>query len=101
MELNQEIKDAITTELVKRVKEKGIDLKCPICNNQNFMLVDGFSRRDLSKNYKYIQLGQQYIPSISIICDNCGYLMDFALGTLGFLKKEESKEESKNDKSKD
>jgi len=32
------------------------------------------------------------IPSITVICTNCGHILDFSLGVLGLLPKEESKQ---------
>jgi hypothetical protein len=94
MGISQEMKDKVITELSRRLNEKKIDLKCPSCSHPNFSVVDGYTRRILNDSIKDVQITGLSVPSISVICDYCGYILDFSLGALGFLKdiKEEDKE---------
>lgn len=88
----------ITTELQKRISSKNRVLICPICSNNNFSLSEGYTHRSLSEKQKQTVLGGLVMPSVTLICNNCGYVLDFAIGTLGFLDKEgktNGKEEKK------
>lgn len=93
MGLPEEEKSKIIEELEKRIKAKGKTLTCPICSNNNFVLSDGYTRRFLNDKINQITLGGLNIPSISVICKNCGHIIDFSLGVLGLLPKEEGKKD--------
>ena len=100
MEFNQENKKKIIDKLNNRIKKQNPNFKCPICNNVNFNVVDGYTRKQLNKQVNQINLGGPNIPSISIVCSNCGYIAEFAIGALGFLEKPQKKGEGKNDSNK-
>jgi predicted nucleic-acid-binding Zn-ribbon protein len=76
--------DQIIAEFEKKVGK----LKCPVCGNFDFQLANGFTRRDLSGDLDKLSVGGFNIPSISIICNNCGYILDFSLGIWDLIKKE-------------
>ena len=91
MGLSEEEKSKIIQELENRIKSKGKTLICPICSNNNFALSDGYTRRFLNDKINQITLGGLNIPSITVICTNCGHIIDFSVGVLGLLPKEEGK----------
>lgn len=93
MAIPKETKDKIAEELNKRIKQKDASLKCPICTHNDFTLIDGYSRRILNEDIKKVNLVGLNVPSITIACNNCGYLMDFSLGALGFLKEKPKTQE--------
>jgi hypothetical protein len=106
MILTPELQEEIINKLTKRIESKKTELKCPICNTLDFDLAKGFSTRSMSLEYKKLQLGKNVIPSISLVCTNCGYILDFSLKTLDFVGKfdeifkkeqEELEKEEKND----
>jgi len=96
MEFTKELKEEIIKELDKRIEKLNKNFQCPVCKNKNFNVIDGFTRRNIDQNLSVINFGQN-IPSVSIVCTNCGYIADFAIGALGFLK---NKDENKEDKEK-
>jgi len=98
MEFTNELKEKIIEELDKRIEKLNKDFQCPICKNKNFNVIDGFTRRSIDKDISHITLGGPSVPSISIVCSNCGYVADFALGTLGFLENKKQNEDEKNGK---
>ncbi len=98
MGFSEEEKSKIIQELEKRVKFKGRNLICPICSNNNFVLSDGYTRRFLNDRINQIRFGGLNIPSITIICTNCGHIIDFSLGVLGLLSKEEGKKHEEEKK---
>lgn len=95
MGLSQDEKE----EIVAKLKGKIEPLKCPVCGHQDFVLVDGYTRRTLSDRIDQIMISGISVPSISIICNNCGYILDFAMGTLGLRRREDGDDENgKTDK---
>jgi len=99
MDLTPEIKEKLIAQLnYKFTKDGAVSLKCPMCGNQQFVLVEeGFTARDISRNYEQRQIGGQGIPSISIICTNCGYIADFSIGVLGLLTNTPKNPDSKTE----
>ena len=96
MVLNKEFKEKVIKELNSRIKQvRRETLKCPCCKHNNFQILDGYTRRDLNENLDTIQIGGNNVPSISIICTNCGYIMDFSIGVLGFLNENEGKKDDR------
>jgi len=81
--LTDEQKQKITAILDKKIKEKSGDIKCPMCGNKNFILVDAYLRNELQQDFKTIALGGPAIPSVAIICNNCGFMSQHVLGVLG------------------
>jgi transcription elongation factor Elf1 len=96
MEFTKEFKEKIVKELDEKIEKLNKNFQCPICKHKNFNVVDGFTKRNIDKNLSVINFGMN-IPSISIVCTNCGYIADFAIGALGFLpnKGEEEKKDGK------
>lgn len=94
METNfEENKKKIISKLIEKVK----DLECPICHKTNFEFGGGYFAHDLQDDLKSRKLGGVNIPTVPLVCKNCGYLLEFAAGTLDLLPKSE-KEESKSEK---
>lgn len=94
MPLPKNVTDEIIAELEKRLKAKGTSLKCPICARQDFFLTPSYTHRALSDKINSLNLGGKLIPSLSLVCNNCGFILDFAVGTLGFIKAEEDGEKN-------
>lgn len=97
MEFTKELKEEIIRELNKRIEKLNKDFQCPICKNNTFNVIDGFTRRNIDKNLTRINLGGPVVPSISIVCSNCSYMADFAVGALGFLDNKRQDKGAKND----
>lgn len=79
--LNQEEKQKI----IQILSEKINTLKCPMCDNKNFSIADGYFFNLIQDNLESIKLGGVSIPTIAIICKKCGFVSQHALGTLGLL----------------
>ena len=80
--------------IVATLNKKVENLKCPICATSSFALGGGFFAHDLQQDLSQRQMGGINIPTIPIICTNCGYVMEFAAGTLGLLPKKEEQAET-------
>lgn len=90
-----DIKQKIIEELQKRVP----NLKCPICGKGDMILADGFISHQLNKELtgSFI-LGGPTIPIVAVICEYCGHTMEFSVGALGLLPKEDA---AKNEEKKE
>lgn len=86
--LNNNQKERIVNALSTKIKY----FECPMCHSHSFTIADGYIVQGLQNNIKTIILGNM-IPSIAIVCNNCGFMSQHNLGVLGLL--------DKNDKSTD
>lgn len=77
--LSEEDKRRIANELSRRIP----DLSCPMCHKKNFIITDGYFNSPINANLQGMVLGGPSIPSIGIICANCGFISQHALGILG------------------
>ncbi len=74
-------------EIIRKLREKGVDSACPMCGRTNFALADGYFNHTLHGEVASgITVGGPSIPTIAIICTNCGFTSQHALGALGLLK---------------
>ena len=64
------------------------NLTCPMCQNKNFIMADGYFNNSMQTNLEGFELGGPSIPTIAIICDKCGFVSQHALGVLGLLPKD-------------
>ena len=78
-------------QIIKALTERGANLPCPRCGNDDFTLLDGYFNQIIQEEPRGIVLGGRTIPSIIIACKRCGFLSQHALGVLGLLSKEENK----------
>ncbi len=80
-------------EIIETLENKGAKLPCPRCGSQSFTLLDGYFTQPLQNNLQGLVLGGPSVPSAVITCNNCGFLSQHALGSLGLLPKHEDKNE--------
>ena len=85
--LSEEEKRKIANVLSSRIS----GIVCPMCHRNNFIILDGYFNQSINANYKGMVLGGPSIPSIGIVCANCGFISQHALGVLGLLNNTEEK----------
>jgi hypothetical protein len=85
--LNNDQKKKIADELNRRQ----IKMTCPMCQNKNFIMADGYFNNNMQTEFSSFSIGGPAIPTIAIVCSNCGFVSQHALGVLGLLPKEENK----------
>ncbi|MEK6891882.1 MAG: hypothetical protein AABX25_01730 [Nanoarchaeota archaeon] len=101
MVLSKEKVEEIIKKIDESIKRKTgqTNLKCPVCTNDNFTVVDGFTNDSLIDTIGgNIILGGRVLPSIPIVCTNCGNTFFLNAKILG-LSEEQPKqniEENKN-----
>ena len=79
-------------EIVKKIQEKAGNLKCPACSHSDFILTEGYFTHDLQDNLVSRHIGGKNVPVFPVVCKNCGFIMEFAVGALGFLPKKDDAE---------
>lgn len=85
-QLSEEEKKKIAAKL----NEKGVRPGCPMCGHKNFILADGYFNHTIQGDIQSgLILGGPSIPTIAIICSNCGFTSQHALGVLGLLPSKE------------
>lgn len=82
--LDNEQKKKVGEALQKRQP----NLACPMCQNKNFIMADGYFNNSMQTNLEGFELGGPSIPTVAIICNNCGFVSQHALGVLGLLPKD-------------
>lgn len=84
-------------ELIKVLNAKVPALQCPICQARAFIMGDGYFNNPIQTDFSSINIGGPSIPSIPLICSNCGFISQHALGAIGKLpnKNENSNESTK------
>ena len=80
-------------EIIKILEERGVKLPCPRCRSNNFTVLDGYFVQTIQTQVSSVTLGGTSVPSVVIACQNCGYLIQHALGALGLLPEKEQKNE--------
>jgi uncharacterized protein (DUF2225 family) len=78
-------------KIIDALYKKLSNLECPVCHNKNFEFGGGYFAHDLQDNLSSRVMGGINIPTIPLVCKNCGYLLEFAVGSLGLLPKDENK----------
>lgn len=76
-------------------KVKGRDIpNCPYCGGEKFTTTEKFATILIGEDLENVNLGPS-IPTGMLICENCGHVEFFALGSLGMLKRKEEPEDEK------
>jgi predicted RNA-binding Zn-ribbon protein involved in translation (DUF1610 family) len=78
-------------KIIDKLSEKGANHPCPRCTSKNFTILDGYFAQPIQPSLTNLMFGGPSVPSVVIVCNNCGYMSQHALGMLGLLPKEEAK----------
>lgn len=74
-------------ELADALKKKIPNLTCPMCQHRNFIIAEGYFNNTIQDDFQGLSIGGPSIPTIPIVCGNCGFISQHALGVLGKLPK--------------
>lgn len=69
-------------KIIDILSEKIPAYKCPVCNRNLFEIVNGFFANQIQNDLKSINIGGQAIPTVALICRNCGFVSQHSLGAL-------------------
>jgi len=82
-------------KIIEELKKRGARKTCPMCGNKLFSIAPAYFVNTLQTSVSNLSLGGKSIPSIPIICTNCGFISQHAIGVLGIMPKEVLKESKK------
>lgn len=72
-----------TEEVAARLQKKfNSGMRCPMCGGSRFQLVNGFFLNGVQKDMNSFQVGGESIPTVAVVCVNCGFLSQHAIGVL-------------------
>lgn len=72
-------------KIVDTLKKRGVPRACPMCASNQWTISDGFLAPPIQFDLRNMVFGGQSIPSVALICTNCGFMSNHALGVLGLL----------------
>jgi len=75
-------------KVVEILKEKNVNLPCPRCSGRNWSIEGFFNQALQSTERQGSVIGGPSILSAVVICKNCGYISQHALGALDLLPKQ-------------
>lgn len=81
------------SKLGEKVNGRSIP-NCPYCGGEKFTSTEKFATILIGEDLENVSLGPS-IPSGMLICENCGHMEFFALGSLGMLEKKDGTEDGK------
>lgn len=81
-------KQEIIDKLVAKMRARGKEESCPMCGNDKFFIADAYFTNVLQTDLNNMKLTGLSVPSIAIICHNCGFISQHALGALGLVPEE-------------
>lgn len=83
-------------EIVNSLTKKIALLECPMCHAHSFSLIDGYFTSNIQDDYRSIVFGKgEIIPSIAIVCNQCGFISKHSIGILGVMKKDNKEDKAK------
>ena len=87
MPFTQEEREQISSAIQAKAPQVN---RCPICLNQDWSLQDGFAVPGIQDNISRIVIGGPVLPSVVIVCTNCGnthFLNALILGLQDLVEK--------------
>ncbi len=104
MVLSKEKTEEVIKKIEEAIKRKSgqTAFKCPVCTNNQFSLAGGFTNHFLRDNIQgNLIIGGPVLPSIPIVCSNCGNTFFLNAKVLGIneepIKDDNKREEKKSE----
>ncbi len=82
-------------KIAEEIEKRNAATPCPRCHGNKFTIMDNFGKTTLNPDLKGYKLGGPFVPFIILICNNCGFMSQHAVGVLGLSNK--SGEEGENE----
>ena len=73
-------------ECITALNKKGVQMPCPRCGSARFSVV-GEALIMINDKPGIFNVDGPAIPTVMVVCDNCGYLSHHAQAPLGVFKK--------------
>lgn len=81
-----DLTEAQKQEIIAALEKAGAKLPCPRCDNRNFTLLDGYFNQPVQTELAGLVLGGPTVPSVVVVCKQCGFMSQHAMGVLGLMK---------------
>lgn len=86
--MNVKISDEDKNKIISELSSHITNLRCPMCQGKNFVIADGYFNNMIQTNFSDgLVIGGPSIPTIGIVCTNCGFVSQHALGILKLMPK--------------
>lgn len=72
-------------KIIDTIKQKGATNNCPRCNQKDFTLLEGYFIPEIIPTIPVFFPTSASVRSIVIVCNNCGYMSQHAMGILELL----------------
>ena len=82
------ISDVQKQKVLEALDKAGANLPCPRCGNGHFSLVDGYFNHPIQTSLGGLVIGGPSVPSVVVVCNQCGFISQHALGALNLLPKQ-------------
>jgi len=87
------IPEAEKKRIVDKLTERGVKTHCPMCGHNHFIIADGYFNNPMQSGFQGgLVIGGPSIPTIAIVCGNCGFTSQHALGVLGLLPQNQNQQ---------
>ncbi len=73
------LSDEDKTMYIELMKYTNVSFFCPMCDNNDFVIAEGFFLHDISIKTEVQALSGKKIPTIPIICTKCGFISQHAV----------------------
>jgi hypothetical protein len=90
-----EVSEEVKGEIEQILHERGVKAGCPRCGAREFaVIVEGYVAVFLQPtDPKVASVQGANIPAVALVCRNCGFISQHALGVLGLMPKRQAKKE--------
>jgi ribosomal protein S27AE len=92
-ETKQSLDQKRLDEIVARLLERKAALPCPRCGNRQFTLLSGYFNPPIQTELKGLVIGGPSVPCVAVVCNQCGFLAQHALGVLGLQESQGTAEQ--------
>lgn len=72
--------------VIAALRNRLMRIECPMCHHNQFTLVEGSFANVIQEELPKIKIDGKYIPSISIVCNHCGFISQHAARILNVMK---------------
>jgi len=72
-------------EIISLLEQKQVNLPCSRCGNTNFSILDGYFVHTLVFSESNLENDLPVVPTIVVMCNNCGNLNQHSIKKLGLL----------------
>lgn len=72
-------------EIISKLTTRMPNLHCPMCGKNHFTIMEGYFTSVLQSDLNSLQLTGMNMPTVALVCNNCGFVSYHSLGALGLL----------------